>query len=198
MIRVLLFVAYALCGHLSVLRSAPELEWASLNALAAGILYPRLRAGSWRAWLLLAATVAACGVLSSISGGRYVLYLPSVVLPALTLFGFAESLLPGRTALVTRIAASAQDPLPRQLVGYTRHVTWLWTLVIAAVLLFDLYLIAASSREHWSEFANIYIYGILALIFLGEYLYRRIRFRGLQQPGFFDYLRLLSKRPGLA
>ncbi len=199
MIRVLLFLAYALCGHLSVLRSAPALEWASLSALIAGILYPRLRAGAWRAWLLLAATVAICGVLTWIEGGRYVMYLPSVALPAVTLFGFAESLLPGRTALVTRIAAGAQEgPLASALLGYTRSVTWLWTLVIAAVLLFDLYLIVASSREHWSEFANIYIYGILALIFLGEYLYRRIRFRGLQQPGFFDYIRLLSKRPGLA
>lgn len=197
-IRVLLFLAYALCGHLSVLRSAPVLEWASLSALAGGLLYPRLRAGSWRAWLGLAVAVAACGVLTRIAGGRYVMYLPSVALPAVTLFGFAGSLLPGRTALVTRIAASAQEQLPPPLIGYTRQVTWLWTVVITAVLLFDLYLIFAGSRERWSEFANIYIYGLLAVVFFGEYLYRRIRFRGLQQPGFVDYLRLLSKRPDIA
>ncbi|MFI4978853.1 MAG: hypothetical protein ACHQIO_00745 [Nevskiales bacterium] len=198
MIRVLLFLAYALCGHLSVLYSAPALEWASLSALAGGLLYPRLSAGSWRAWLGLAAAVTVCGMLTRIVGGRYIMYLPSVALPAVTLFGFAGSLLPGRTALVTRIAASAQEQLPPPLIPYTRQVTWLWTMVITAVLLFDLYLIFAGSREHWSEFANIYIYGILSLVFFGEYLYRRIRFRGLQQPGFVDYLRLLSKRPDIA
>ena len=200
MIRLALFVAYALFAHLSVLGDSAALELASLTSLCAGLLYPRLRQHQLGAWLALAGFAAALALLSLSAGSRYLLYLPSVVLPSLALFGFARSLLPGHTAVVSEVAAVAYGAsLPPVLVRYTRGVTWLWTLVIGAVLALDLYLIFAAPREAWSEFANFYIYLSLAAVFLLEYLYRRWRFRDMQQPGFVDYLRLLAQqRPGLA
>lgn len=200
MLRFALFAAYALFAHLSVLRGSALLELASLSSLGAGLLYPRLRRGHPGAWLLLAGIAAGLALLSLSAGGRYVLYLPSVVLPSLALFGFVRSLLPGHTAIVSEIAAAAHGPpLPPVLLAYTRGVTWLWTVVIGAVLALDLYLIFAGPRETWSEFANFYIYLSLAAVFLLEYLYRRWRFRHMRQPGFVDYLRLLAQqRPGLA
>lgn len=199
MLRFLLFTAYALFAHLSVLRDSAALELVSLTSLVAGLLYPRLRQGRPGAWLALAGIAAALALLSVSAGGRYILYLPSVVLPSLALFGFVRSLLPGHTAIVSEIAEAAHGPLPPVLVAYTRTITWLWTLVIAAVLALDLYLIFAGRREAWSEFANCYIYPALAAVFLLEYLYRRWRFRNMRQPGFIDYVRLLARqRPGLA
>jgi uncharacterized membrane protein len=198
LIRALLFLAYACLAHLSVLYSVAALECAALTALAAGILYPRLRAGRAAAWLGLAASAVAAGLAAYFGQGHALMALSSMALPAMVLLAFAASLLPGHTALVTRIAAAAHNPLPPPLLPYTRKVTWLWTLVLAALLLADAYLIAAGSRERWSEFANLELYGVVAVVFLGEYLYRRVRFRRLRQPGFVDYLRLLSKqRPGL-
>jgi uncharacterized membrane protein len=198
-LRFALFFAYALCAHLSVLRGSALLELASLSALAAGLLYPALRRGQAGAWLGLGGSVAMLAALSVSAGGRYILYLPSVVLPSLALFGFARSLLPGHTAMVSEIADRVHGPLPPVVIAYTRAVTWMWTLIIAAVLALDLYLIFSGPREAWSAFANCYIYLSLAAVFLLEYLYRRWRFRRLQQPGLVDYLRLLARqRPGLA
>jgi uncharacterized membrane protein len=199
LVRLALFVAYAVFAHLSVLGDSAALELASLTSLSAGLLYPRLRQGRLGAWLALGGIAAALALLSVSAGGRYILYLPSVVLPSLALFGFVRSLLPGHTAIVSEIAAVAHGPLPPVLVRYTRGVTWLWTLVIGVVLALDLYLIFAAPRQAWSEFANFYIYLSLAAVFLLEYLYRRWRFRHMRQPGFVDYLRLLAQqRPGLA
>lgn len=199
MLRLALFIAYALFAHLSVLRDSPALELVSLSALGAGLLYPRLRDGRPGAWLALAGLAAALALLSTSAAAHDILYLPSVVLPSLALFGFVRSLLPGHTPIVSEVAAVAYGALPPVLVRYTRAVTWLWTLVIAAVLALDLVLIFAAPRQAWSEFANGYIYLSLAAVFLLEYLYRRWRFRDLWQPGFIEYLRLLARqRPGLA
>jgi uncharacterized membrane protein len=197
---MVLFLIYALFAHWSVLRGDPWLELVSLSALTAGMAYPALRAGRPGAWLALIGLAGGLALLNAAGRSGDVVYLPSVALPLAALYGFARTLLPGQTALVTGIAAAGfGGPLPAVLVAYTRAVTWMWTLVIAAVLAVDLYLIVAAPREAWSEFANLYIYLILAAVFLGEYVYRRWRYRRFDQPGFIDYLRLLARqRPGLA
>jgi uncharacterized membrane protein len=196
---VLLFVAYALFAHLSVLRETPWLELVSFSALSAGMLYPALRAGKAGAWLGLAAVAAACAGLIGLDDGRYVTYLPSVALPAAALAGFAGSLLPGRTALITLIASSVHGELPPHLTAHTRLMTWLWALLTAAVLMIDVVLILRGPRWLWSEFANLYIYGILGVAFLVEYLYERLRFEEIRDLDFISYLRVVARqRPGAA
>ena len=43
----------------------------------------------------------------------------------------------------------------------------------------------------WSLMTNFVHYGVLAFMFLVEYLYRLARFRHLEHPGFIAYLRML-------
>ena len=193
--RILLLIAYPLLAHASVVMGAPKLEWAALSSLATGCLYGGLRGGRPRVWLALAGIVAALGALTAAGGGRYALYLPSLVAPLLVLIPFAGSLLPGQTPLVSRIASLVHRPLPPPLVGYTRGVTWLWTLAIVLFAGIDLFLMACADRETWSLYANGEAYLLLGAVFIGEYLWRRWRFRELPHPAFLDYLRLVVRNP---
>jgi uncharacterized membrane protein len=193
--RVLLLIAYPLLAHASVVMQSPRLEWAALSVLAAACLHGGLRAGQARTWLAFALIVAALAALTRAGGGRYALYLPSLVAPLLVLIPFAGSLLPGRTPLVSRIAALVHSPLPAVLVGYTRRVTWLWTLAILLFAGIDIALMAFADRETWSLYANGWAYMLLGTVFVGEYLWRRLRFPDLDQPGFADYLRLVVRNP---
>lgn len=193
--RPLLLIAYPLLAHASVLRHSPALEWAALSALAAGCLYSGLRAGRLRPWLAFTTLVAALAALTRAGGGRYALYLPSLVAPLLVLIPFAGSLRPGQQPLVSRMAELIHKPLPAPLVDYTRRVTWLWTLAILLFAGIDLGLMAFADRETWSLYANGWAYALLGGVFLGEYGWRRWRYRDLHQPGFLDYLRLVAHNP---
>jgi uncharacterized membrane protein len=196
--RWCLFAAYPVLTHCSVLEQRPGLQWAGVMGLAGGALYGPLARRAGGAWLACAALGAGYAWLLASGAGRWTLYLPSVTVPALVLCAFAASLRPGRTPLVTRIAAAAHDPLPAALLAYTRAVTWLWTLVLAALLGTELWLACAGDARRWSAFANLGVYALLAAVFVAEYAWRRWRFRGLPQPGFLASLRLtLQRRPML-
>ncbi|GAC1629742.1 MAG: hypothetical protein NVS9B10_21380 [Nevskia sp.] len=189
---------YPLLVHLAVLRHSALLAGLALFLLALVTLYAPLAAGRRGAWLALLG-IAALLVLLPVGGTSWLLYLPPIAFPLVILASFAVSLLPGRTPLVSAIAARVHGLLPPALAAYTRRVTWLWTLVIAGMLAVNLELSFGGSREAWSLFTNGGDYLLLVSVFLLEYLWRRARFRGLPEPSFADYLRLvLRHRPGIA
>lgn len=196
--RLLLAPLYPLLVHVAVLRQSALLAAGALLLLAILSLYSPLAAGRRAAWLALPAIAAALAALLAFGAVPWLLYLPPVLLPLLILGSFAASLRPGRTPLVSAIAATVHGPLPPALKRYTRAVTWLWTLVIAAMLAVNLALSLGASRQAWSLFTNGGDYLLLGSVFILEYLWRRIRFRALPEPSFIDHLRLvLRHRPQL-
>lgn len=197
MLRLLLLVAYPLLVHLSVVRASATLAGLCLPLLAAVMLYAPLARRERGAWLGFALVVVLSAGLIRYGGAIAVLYLPPLLLPLAALVGFAGSLLPGRTPLVSQIAAQVHGPLPAPLARYTRGVTWLWALTIGALLAANLGMTTFGSRDAWSRFTNGGDYLTLGIVFFGEYAVRRLRFRDLPQPPFLDYLRLVVRtRPG--
>lgn len=193
MIRAALFASYSLLAHLAVILRAPVLQAAGLTLLCVAVLYRQLRERP-TAWATLAAFIAAaCGLIYA-GGGRYVAFAPSLILTALAGYSFFSSLRPGRTPLITRMTARVYDPLPPDVAAYTRGLTWFWALVISAIFAINLYLMADAPADRWSAFANGYVYLILGSVFVLEYAWRRLRFRGSAQPGAMDYLRLLLRQ----
>jgi uncharacterized membrane protein len=86
--------------------------------------------------------------------------------------------------------------LPPDLARYTRVLTGLWVLFFVVMASVSFALALAGPRELWSVFTNLVSYVLLALLFLCEYLYRRIRFRHHRHAGLVDFLRRLpSYRP---
>jgi len=190
--RVLLFIAYPVLVHLAVVMHRPWLQCVAVACACAGFVYAPLRSGSLPAWLGLVLFAAADFLLISLGDGAYTLYLPSIVIPALVLSAFAPSLLPGHVPLITRMAESIDGPLSPEQTRYTRAVTWVWTVALCLILLVTLSLLLLWSAEAWSVFANFLSYILLAVLFVGEYGYRRWRFPQHTPLNFRAFLRSVS------
>jgi uncharacterized membrane protein len=95
-------------------------------------------------------------------------------------FLFGRTLLAGREPLVTRFARLVHGQLPAEIERYTRRVTWAWTLFFGGVAASASGLFLGASVESWSIFVNILTPVLVALMFAGEYLIRRLSFPGFQ------------------
>jgi len=189
----LLLLAYPLLVHLAVVWNAPQLEWLALVLLCAMPIYPALREGRPGHWLLLLAMAGLLQLLARAGGGIYALFLPPVVVPAVVLAVFASSLRAGQLPLVTRVAQAARGTLEPELLTYTRRVTWLWVLVLATLTVADAALAVFASPPLWSLFCNFINYGLVGLVFVLEYGYRRRHYPAHARDGFLGYLRLVAR-----
>lgn len=188
-----LLIAYPLLVHLAVIWSAPRLEWLALVVMCAIPLWRGLRAlrpGHWLALLVLAGLLY---VVAQAGGGMYALFLPPVVTPAAMLAVFAGSLRRGRVPLVTRLAQAGRGPLAPELLVYTRRVTQLWALVLAAIAGANAALALFAPLPVWSLFSNFVNYILVGLVFVLEYLYRRRRFPAHPHAGFLAHMRMVAR-----
>ena len=86
---------------------------------------------------------------------------------------FAFSLLPGREALVTRLARVTRGGiLPASAVPYTRAVTLAWAVFFAVAAAASAFLFAFASIAAWSLFVNLLMWPLVAAMFVIEYAIR--------------------------
>ncbi|MAT92954.1 MAG: ketosynthase [Halioglobus sp.] len=187
--QVLVLLAYLLTCHFAVTRGQPELQLAALTLLSVGLIFRGLLANHAASWMFVFALVAS-GVIAYLLGmGRYLLYLPPIVLPLLLWAVFARSLGPGRTPLVTAIARAVRGGLSQALSRYTRGVTRMWCGFFLLLALWSMLLAVFAPPALWSLFTNLLNYLLIALLFVAEFVYRRYRFRDVTHQGFWQYLR---------
>jgi uncharacterized membrane protein len=106
---------------------------------------------------------------------------PALVLPPLLAnlamcWVFGRTLAPGREPLLTRLCRFAHGEIPDAYARYTAALTRLWTAVFALLAVASVALALAADLAVWSWFANVGSYAILGALFLGEHVYRGIRF----------------------
>jgi uncharacterized membrane protein len=187
-----LAVAWPLSLHLAVLLASPE--WpARVNAaaLALAALLAALGSGRLRAFAGLAAFVAALAA-ALLHAPQLLVFAPPVVINAAVAWFFGSSLREGREPMISVFAKRERGgPLPPDLERHALVVTWLWTLLPATLSVTSLALALWAPLEVWSLFANVVIYVLLAALFVGEYLYRRVRYRHHRHASFADFLRHL-------
>lgn len=186
-------LAYVVLVHLSIVLGRPALAGVALVVLGAAFLQRPLAARRPLAWagLALIALASAWTVRQGVT--LYALYLPPILLPLAMLGWWAGSLRPGRVPFVTRIATAIRGPLSPDYAAYTRGVTQLWVLVFAALAAAGIGLALWAPAEIWSLFTNFLNTAFIGLVFLFEYLYRRVRFRHLEHPGFFHFIRQVAR-----
>jgi uncharacterized membrane protein len=175
---LLLACAWPLTLHYAILFAAPE--WpARVNAAALAL--------AALIWALAAArpavAIAAAGIAAAL--GALIAYAPQVLLFAPPVFinaavaaFFGSSLRSGREPLIGMFARLERGgELPPDLARHARLVTWLWTLLTGAMALLALGLALWAPLETWSLFTNLVFYALIGVLFIGEYAYRRLRFR---------------------
>ena len=127
---------------------------------------------------LLASAVLALLAAAVVHAPQVLLFAPPVVINAALAAFFGASLRPGREPVISLFARFEQGgSLPADLARHARTVTWLWTLLLAGMSAIALALALLAPLETWSLFANVVIYALLGALFVGEYFYRRARFR---------------------
>jgi uncharacterized membrane protein len=167
-------------------------EWpARVNAAAAalGLLL-------WAMADARAKVLACAGALVLLLGGllmyapHALLLAPPVILNALVAACFGASLLPGREPLIAAFARLEQGQnLPPDLARHARAITWAWTLLLATIAAVALVLALRAEPEVWSLFTNVVSYALIAALLVGEYAYRRLRFRQYRHASLLELLR---------
>ena len=175
-------------------RSAP-LTLLAVLVLSLVLLGRGLFARRIGAWLGLLAVLALLTALASLDLALLSLYLPPVLFNLFMGWFFGRTLVHGSRPLIERMAWHMHDrePLsPEQLV-YTRKTTVMWTVffmvmaaINAALALFAhpdgvLELLGFASpisipQQVWFWFANLFNFGLAAVLMACEFAYRRRRF----------------------
>lgn len=182
-----LAIAYPFVSHIGTLRDVPAagLAWLSL-VLGTGFL---LGSRSPVLMLLSLGCLAAAVIGHFQDKADLLQRLPAVVIAFGLAWVFGRTLLPGRTALISRIGERMRGELPEPVARYGHRLTQVWTLFLALIGLECLLLGLFAPPLVWSLFANFINYGLIALLFVVEYPIRRLVLRDLEHTPFLDSLR---------
>jgi uncharacterized membrane protein len=178
--------AYPAMSHLGVVTG--ELRWAvvGLALLAWGLFAARMR-GSVAALVGLLTLGLGLGVSALLPAA--VLYAPPLGLYVTLGALFALTLRRGDEPMVSRFARIERGgELPPDLARYTRTLTGLWSAFFALMAAVSFSLALSAPLETWSLFTNLVSYVLVGLFFVGEYLFRRARFRHHPHVGFVEFL----------
>jgi uncharacterized membrane protein len=175
-----LFAAYPFTAHFA----RPAVAVALLAALLGYVLASLYIRHAVR-WLV---PPLAAGCLYLVHA-PWLLYVPPVAINLALCWLFGRTLVRGRVPLIARFAMMEQGTLTDELAAYTRTLTWLWTLLFAGAAAASVLLALSGERDAWSIFTNFVNYLLVAGLFLGEFVYRKLRYRSYRHQSPLQLLR---------
>lgn len=141
----------------------------------------RVAAGAAKTLGLLA--LAASPLLAFWNGGaalsfpvRLAVGLPHAAAYLFFLWLFGRSFAAGREPLITSVARRVHGTLKPEIEAYTRSVTLAWCFFCIAQLAASALLFAFAPVDAWLLFVGLLNLPLLAIMFLGEYCYRIVRY----------------------
>lgn len=173
----LLVCAWPLALHASILFASPQ--WSAgvnAGAIAIGVAIWTIAARNPGTSILALALLTLIGAMLLLAP-QVLLFAPPVLINGVLATVFAASLRPGREPVIAVFARLEQGKLQPDLAQHARLTTWLWMLLLAAIASTALSLAVLASTQTWSLFTNVVSYVSIATLFVGEYLYRKVRFR---------------------
>lgn len=192
-LAIALVVAYPLLVHVSLVFAIPQLMFIAPLVFLTGVFWYGLIARHLLAWVLFMALSASIVLVEYLGLTLYLLYLPPILLPLLLLFIFGRTLLGGREPLITAIGEAARGPLSARMRNYTRRLTLLWCVVFVIMIIWSAILPWLEQPELWSWFTNVINYGVVGVLFVGEFILRKKLFPTHNHPDFFEYLRIIAR-----
>ena len=186
---VVLLLAYPVCAHFGATRGHPE--WGVVAIVAFVAVALRLAVSTWALWALAFAPVA---VAASLLPAQWVLYAPPVLFNLTLAAVFGVSLRAGAEPFIGRIARLERgEPLDHRLGAYTRRLTVVWTVFFVSMAAVSVVLAAAAPLQIWSYFANGLAYVLIGALFLGEWLYRRVRLNQYRHAPPWELVRIVAR-----
>jgi uncharacterized membrane protein len=181
-LRVLgsLFLAtYPVIVYFGITHWNPRAVALLLSLVLVAMLPIRYRNGGRKhLWAVVQVPLAVLALLilaAFLNDRRLVLALP-VLVNAVLLLHFAGSLV-GPVPLVERLARLEQPELSPSEVRYCRSVTWLWVSFFVVNGLVAGVLAVTGPLSLWAVYTGLVSYLLIGLVFTGEFIVRRARFR---------------------
>lgn len=193
LIQTVLITSYPATAHLSILFNTPALHLLAFYLVLVGILWQGLIKFDKRIWGWFLAIGASFFLLSQWRLDIYLLYAPSLLVPLLLLMYFGKTLLSNEVPLITAIADAARGPLTPAMQVYTRRLTQAWCLIFILLMIETLVLLTFYSLATWSWASNFVNYILLAIIFVGEFEFRKKKFPDHNHPTFWDYIKIIGQ-----
>lgn len=177
-----LFLSYPAVAHFA----RPATALALLAALLAYLV-----ASGWipNALRWLAPPAAGVAVYWAAPPAEWLLFIPPIVINLALAWVFGRTLVRDRVPLISRFALMEQGTLSAEVASYTRMLTWLWTSLFLAAAGISLALALSGNHDAWSLFTNLVNYLLVGALFLGEFVYRRLRFRNYRHQSPLQLLR---------
>lgn len=180
-------IAYFVLTHLALSQQQLRYGLLAILVLTAGIgAFANLRA----VW------IAALGLMALLAlddfDPRLLLYMPPIVVNALLCWLFGRTLRRGREPIISYIARLDRGVLPPELARYTRRLTCIWTVFFALVGAASAGLALLSPQELWAIFTDV-SYLFAGLLFFGEFVYRRLRYRRYPHSSALHVIRNIRK-----
>jgi uncharacterized membrane protein len=169
-------IGWPIALHLAVVLGHPA--WMPIITCIAAICAIAIWSSATGTLAAIVVGLAAAGLLAMLAvvAPSALVFGPPIVINAVLGALFARSLRRGNEPAISVFARLERGTLPQDLARYTRGLTWLWTMLFVGLATAALLLAVYASLSVWSWFVNCATYVAVAGLFVGEYLYRRIRF----------------------
>lgn len=191
-------LGYPLIVHALIMWNAPHVAVALLAgvSLIYAVLLSRQPWNTFGRAMMVYGALAALGIMNLLTDSVYALFLPPILINLGLMGVFAATLRAGSMPLVERLMrVEYKDALPAPLQRYGRQLTWIWSGFFATMAFAALLLAAFAPIHWWSLFANVLNYVFIAVLFIGQYVYRFLRYRhyGVFMP--WNILRRMMRVP---
>ncbi len=191
-LAVVLLLAYPLLTHAAVTTGLAYLAWAAWLCIAALVVlsFP----GQWG--LAGFALLAAAPLVAEPDA---LLRLPPVIINLALAVWFGRTLAPGEEPMISWFARLVRGTeLAPDLARYTRRSTLMWTAFFVSMAAAAAALAVWATPQTWSLFANGIDYLLVGVLFVGEYVFRRVRYRHHEHRPLADVVRTVVRAGKLA
>jgi len=172
---------YPLLMHVLIVNGQVAAALLGLAAMALLAAASALQQPQGRAPALLYAAIAVAALISLGAGLELALYLPPVAFNLMFALVFARTLRAGAVPMIEHFMRLHHGhDMPPELRGYARRLTIVWTALFAAGALTALLLAVFAPLEMWSLFANVINYLLIALLFIGQFVFGYFRYRAMR------------------
>jgi len=191
-LAVLVLLAYPLLTHAAVTTGLAYLAWTAWMCIAALVClsFP----GRWG--LMGFALLAAAPLVADADA---LLKLPPVIINLALAVWFGRTLAPGEEPMISWFARLVRGTeLPPDLARYTRWSTVVWTAFFVSMAAAATALAVWAAPHTWSVFTNGIDYLLVGALFVGEYVFRRVRYRHHEHRPLADVVRTVARAGKLA
>lgn len=200
---VLACVAYQYLVHASVGSTQGGafhvvMLWLPLVALAGWVLARSSNRPLWLAALGAAAVVIFLAEYQERLGLAAVSGISHATAYLFLLWYFGRTLRRDAEPLITRFARRVHGSLPQGMERFTRGLTIAWCVFFTGQLIASALLIAFAPIEAWSLFINLLNVPLVTLMFVGEWVYRRVRYPDCPRASIWEAIEAFTQDSSLS